>query len=272
VAAQGHSNTSVLSPHVIVDSADNWACTLLQKRDPQLLNYRLAAIEHRKNECSPYHEYVQVNLLCITDKNTRDVRYARVDRSFQRNPASVRNSYRSLFQGHSLSADDTIIITRTPQPTGSFSLFSMYFDYDMAPTIVDFATVLLAVTSLAPNYNLDTTCYWAARMVFDGLAEAFDGQIELGQKPDRRGKFSRHIRLVERRGELRLTGLRNLIRTSASSPLPTRHIIANEIHRLREQLELTWERSEAVERERRVATERGQLENPRSHSQVKTLP
>jgi len=242
---------SVLSLHLIGNTTDNWARILL---DPQelddlleLRNFRLIEIEHRKNEESPYHEFVQVTVQCTTIERSTHIRYARVDRSFQRNPASVRNHYRNLLRGSSLPADDTIFITPTPHRAGSFSMFVLYFDYTKAPTILDLANVLQAVTSSAPNYNLDSMCYWFARMVFDGLAEAFGGQILPGQKPGRRGKFTWGIELVERGGSLRLTGLPYLTRARKSPVLPTREVISSEIHRLRKQLEKEWKCVESGE-------------------------
>ena len=183
----------VLSAHSIGDTIEHWADNILRhKHQHHLQNCRLVSIEHRKNEDGPKHEYILVTVNC-----SADVRYIRIDRSFQRNPRDVQNHYRSLLRGRGVPADDTIIITSTPHHAGSFSLYAMYFDFAAAPTVYDLAIVLQAISSSSTSYSLESMCYWYARMVFDGIAVPFNGRVEPGQKPHLRGKFTRFIQLVD---------------------------------------------------------------------------
>ena len=125
----------------------------------------------------------------------------------------------------------------------------MHFDFAVAPSILDLAIVLSAVTSAAPVYNLETMCYWYARMVFEGTAESFNGRIEPGQCPEHRGRFTRGIRLVEKDGQFRLGVLAYVpwIRRSLLIALPTRLDLLSEVTRLREEMERAWYHAEGVE-------------------------
>jgi len=111
-------------------------------------------------------------------------------------------------------------------------MYAVHFDYPVAPTILDLATVLQAVNSLSTVYNLPSMCYWHSRVVFDGMADIFSGQAEVAQKPRQRGKFSNSIKLVEKDGRLLLEvwglpWMANCIR------LPTRLEVLDEVIRLR---------------------------------------
>ena len=107
----------------------------------------------------------------------------------------------------------------------------MHFDYAVAPTILDLATVLQAVNSLSTVYNLHSMCYWHSRMVFDGMTDVFGGQVEVAQKPRQRGKFSNFIKLVEKDGRL-LLEVWGLPWMADSVELPTRLEVSDEVRRL----------------------------------------
>jgi len=193
------------------------------------------------------HEYIQVAVLC-TIQSTPCFRFIRIDRSFQRNPPHIQGYHRPLLRGRSLPVDDTLIISSTPHLAGSFSVYVMHFDFAVAPSILDLAIILSAVTSAAPVYNLESMCYWYARMVFESTAESFNGRVEPGQCPEHRGRFARGIRLVEKDGKFCLAVLAYVpwIRRSLVV-LPTRLDLLSEVTYLREEMERAWYRAESVE-------------------------
>ena len=242
-SALADSFDGILSDHRIANSIDDWAQAVLHhKQRSQLDGFRTVTLEHLKSRSRPRHEFIQVK---IQYKHSH--RFIRVDRSFQRNSTHVRDQYRDLLRGGSLPADDTIIITSTPHYHDSFPLYAMSFDPKHAPTILDLAIVLLAVTSSAPVYNLESMCYWYARMVFDGVADAFGGRVIPKERPDLRGTFSGSIRLVERNGTFTLNGIGYLPRLRRFLPLPTRQALLDEISRIRGEFESEWELEERKE-------------------------
>ena len=236
-SALADSFDGILSDHRISNSIDDWAHAVLHhKHRSQLDGFRTVTLEHLKSRSRPRHEFVQVKVLY---KHAH--RFIRVDRSFQRNSTHVRDQYRDLLRGGSLPADDTIIITSTPHYHDSLPMYAMSFDPKHAPTILDLAIVLLAITSSAPVYNLESMCYWYARMVFDGVADAFGGRVVPKERPDLRGTFSGSIRLVEKNGTFTLTGLGYLPWLRQSLPLPTRQALLDDISRIRGEFESEWE-------------------------------
>ena len=238
----------VLSAHSISSTIDQWAFSVLNhEQRNRLRDCRVLWMEHRKNREGSMHEYIQVAVLC-TIHSTPCFRFIRIDRSFQRNPPHTQDHHRPLLRGRSLPADDTLMISSTPHLAGSFSVYVMHFDFAVAPSILDLAIVLSAVTSAAPVYNLETMCYWYARMVFESTAESFNGRVEPGQCPELRGRFTRGIRLVEKDGKFCLAILAYVpwIKRSLVA-LPTRLDLLSEVTHLREELERAWYCAESAE-------------------------
>jgi len=150
-------------------------------------------MHHRKNTQTPEHEYLLATLVgCRAGK--LHIRHVRVERR------STSNSLHLL--GRGVLADDSISISHAPfDVTESYSLYHLQFPGVNRPNILEFAAMLNAITSLDPHYRLYTSdCYWFARMVFEGMAHSFHGQISEGDRPHQRGKFARIFPVLDRRG------------------------------------------------------------------------
>jgi len=225
------------SSTLISDSIQNWVPTVLQQYpDSRLLDCRVVALEHRKNRGGSEHEYVLLKLR-YTGLEKSHLRFARIDRSFQRNTSRVVQHYRTLLRGRPLAADDVIIVTPTPLRTDSVSLYEAYFDHDHAPSIFDLALVLNAISSLSPDYDLwKEMCYWHARMVFEGLTRTFDGHIEEGAEPSKRGKFAGFLTLLDEEGRFLLRRRNFMQRVSDVHELPTLPRVLERISSMRAEL------------------------------------
>jgi len=228
------------SSTLISDSIQNWVPTVLQQysESQPILDCRVVALEHRKNRGGSEHEYILLKLR-YTGLQKRHVRFIRIDRSFHRNTSRVVQQYTALLRGRPLAADDVIIITPTAIRTGSISLYEAYFDHDHAPSIVDLAIVLDAISFLSPDYDLwKEMCYWHARMVFEGLTRTFDGRVEEGAEPNKRGKFAGFLTLVDEEGRFVVRRRNFMQRVSDVYELPTLPRVLERISFMRAELML----------------------------------
>ena len=194
----------VLASWCIGDTISHWAFTILESNGSGMCCCRVISAEHRKNDSGLKHEYLQLTLL-FTGQNRTYIRYARIDHSFQRNPKETQKHFRAVFRDGNLNpmAEDTIIITPTPLLTDSVSLYEIYFDLEQAPTIIDLAIVLKAVTSFARRDPLNTfLCYLHARLLFEGLACTFQGRVQEGNVSQLRGNFGSLLGAIDASGRI----------------------------------------------------------------------
>jgi len=164
---------------------------------------RIVAAEHRKKIQGSEHEYIVLRTV------SRGIHHhVRIERRPSR-PSSLRLQF-----GAGVPAKDTIIISPINfDDTGSYALYTMHFPEATGPNLLDLAATLSAIISLAPRYHLYTSsCYWFARMVFEGLEHLFRGKVMEGDWPHYRGKYARFITVIDTNGDFLLRKPRALRR------------------------------------------------------------
>jgi len=77
--------------------------------------------------------------------------------------------------------------------------------------MLELTAMLMIVTSMAPQYCLFTSaCYWHSRMVFEGLAHIFQGEVSPTEKSHLRRKYAGLVPIVDETGSLLLGNPRAL--------------------------------------------------------------
>jgi len=166
-------------------------------------------VEHRKAKSISEHEYILLTVNCHLSDGSITPRYIRVDR----HPSKRIPIHFHL--GIGVDAKDTISIATIPfsnDDTTSYSLYKMSFpDYKTGPNVLELTTMLMIIASIAPEYRLYTSaCYWHSRMVFEGLAYIFQGEVSPSDKPQYRGKYAGLVPVVGKTGSPLLGNPRSL--------------------------------------------------------------
>jgi len=161
-------------------------------------NFRILDVVHRKNKHYSEHEFLLLTILVFRSTTGQPYRcYGRVER---RNHNS--NSLR-LRLGLGVPAKDTITFSCSPFNTiadtdKSYTLYSLSFRETGGPNLLDLAAMLTTIVALAPRYHLYTSsCYWFARMIFEGLTHTFGGTVIAGENACNRGKYARLVPVVD---------------------------------------------------------------------------
>jgi len=185
-----------LTPWPTFDLIIAWAAAVSALPWSLLDTCRIVSLHHRKNKETPAHEFLLATL-SIRSAGGNEIRHLLV----QRRSADAASAFLRLL-GRGTLAEDSISISPSPFTTdASYSLYHLHFPKANRPNILEFAAMLEAIISLDPYYRLYTSdCYWFARMVFEGMARAFDGQVVDGDRPHRRGRFAAIFPVLRNRG------------------------------------------------------------------------
>jgi len=160
--------------HVIDETLiSTWTENITRAHPLHLLSgCRIVAAEHRKKIQGSEHEYIVLQTVYRGIQQ-----YVRVERRPSK-PSPLWLQF-----GAGVLAQDTVIMSPTNfDESGSYALYTMHFPEATGPNLLDLAATLSAIISLAPRYHLYTSsCYWFARMVFEGLKHLFRGEVMEGE-------------------------------------------------------------------------------------------
>ena len=167
----------VLSPMQVLTSEISETFDGLQKSsDLDILERCLVkSVDHRKATSGSFHESIHITMQ-VTGAASKHIYTRHLE--LQRTPlkdGTIEQRIDMKAKNGRVPAQDTIQISTQPDTEGTFSVHTMTFPHH-TPNILHLISMCMAIISIAPEYRLYTySCYWFARMVFEGLHYRFHG-------------------------------------------------------------------------------------------------